>query len=268
VVDAGQQANLSAHGIGGLLGHNGLPPSELYAAGRRELAEHPNVEVREGSVQRAEPEGNGFAVELADGARETSSRLLLATGLRYEYPDVPGIAERWGGSVFHCPFCHGWEVRDGKLGVLAGGEDGVRLARLLRGWSDDVTMYSNGPSGIAAEDIERLRDAGITIDERVVTELHGPGADLTAIGFADDAQAPCTGLLVATTMTQASSLPEQLGVTVSDLGRVARIDVDSTFATSVDGVYAAGDASVQMPSVANAIASGSTAAAVIVHSLI
>ena len=207
VVDAGGQSNLSAHGIGGLLGHNGLPPAELYAAGRRELAEHPNVEFRAGEVLRAKPEGDDFALELADGSVESTRRVLLATGMDYRYPDVPGIEERWGGSVFHCPFCHGWEVRDRKIGVLDPGDSPAEKALLIRGWSDDVTLYTHGPAEIEPGDAERLAEAGIEVEKRPIAGLRGSGEELDAITFEDDEERACAALLVAVTLHQRSPSP-------------------------------------------------------------
>ena len=108
LVDAGQQSNLAAHGIGGLLGHDGRPPGELYEAGRREIAAYPSVEVRTVEVVTGERAGDVFELELSDGRRERTRRVLLATGMEYRPPALPGLAELWGRSAFHCPFCHGW----------------------------------------------------------------------------------------------------------------------------------------------------------------
>ncbi|CAN5668379.1 hypothetical protein BH20ACT23_BH20ACT23_18260 [soil metagenome] len=269
VVDAAEQSNSEAHGIGGLLGHDGRPPSEFYAAGRAELAAYPTVELRSGEVLGGERQDAGFGLELADGSREIARRVLLATGMDYRFPALPGIAQRWGRSVFHCPFCHGWEVRDQPLGVLDRGASGLRRALLLRVWSDEVTLLADGPAELEAEDAARLRAAGVTVDERTVVELRGPGSTLTAVGFADGGERPCGGLLVPVSLHQRSALAEQLGAAVTDPGPVAvdAIEVDPTFQTSVVGLFAAGDVSPQMPSVANAIASGSSAAAMIGHSL-
>ncbi len=161
VVDAGVQSNRVAHGIGGLLGHDGRPPAELYAAGRAELAAYPTVQVRSGEVRGGDRQDGSFVMSLADGSREVARRVLLATGMDYRFPALPGIAERWGRSVFHCPFCHGWEVRDQPLAVLDGNATGVQRALLLRVWSDDVTLLTDGPAGLAADDAARLRAAGV-----------------------------------------------------------------------------------------------------------
>jgi thioredoxin reductase len=270
VVDAGRQSNLAAAGIGGLLGHDGRPPAELYAAGRDELAAYPTVELRAGEVVDGGPGAEGFELTLADGSRETARRVLLTTGMRYDFPELPGIAERWGGSVFHCPFCHGWEVRDRPLAVFDRAASGIDRSLLLRAWSDDVTLLTDGPAEIEAADRERLDAAGVRVDERRVTGLRGPGTTLTAVVFADGGERPCGGLLVPPTLHQRSPLAERLGAELGPVGPLVAgaVAVDSMFAAGVPGLAAAGDvSSAGPPSLANAVAAGSTAAAVIVHGL-
>ena len=269
VVDAGGQSNRDAHGIGGLLGHDARPPAELYAAGRDELAAYPTVELRSGEVLGGERGDAGFVLELADGSREMARRVLLATGMDYRFPALPGIVERWGRSVFHCPFCHGWEVRDQPLGVLDRGETGVHRALLLRVWSEDVTLLADGPAELDAEDAERLRAAGVTVDERGVAGLRGPDSALTAVAFADGSERSCGGLLVPVTLHQRSALAEHLGAAAAGPGPIAvdTVEVDRMLHTSVPGLSAAGDVSAEMPSVANAVAAGSSAAAMIVGGL-
>ena len=248
LVDAGHQSNLAAHGIGGLLGHDGRAPAELYAMGRRELAAYPSVEVQTGEVVSWERIDGGFTLELADGRSESARRVVLATGMDYRHPELPGLAELWGRSVFHCPFCHGWEVRDEPLAVLASGELAVHKALLLRGWSDDVVLLTDGPSDLAAEDRARLAAAGIAIDERRVVELIASNGELAEIAFADGGRMARRGLLVLAPLRHRSELSEHLG--------------------AAPGVFTAGDVSAEMPSVVGAIAAGSQAAAAVVHSLV
>jgi thioredoxin reductase len=269
VIDAGGQSNLAAHAVGGLLGHDGRPPAALYAAGREELAAYPTVELRPGRVVDGERHGGGFALELADGSREVTRRVLLATGMDYRHPDLPGIPERWGRSVFHCPFCHGWEVRDRPLGVLDAGSAGVQRALLLRAWSDDVALLTNGPAQLDDAEAAQLEAAGIAVDEREVAGLVGPGDTLTAVLFADGSRRPCGALLAPVVLHQRSGLAERLGAAAAEPGPVMAdpVEVDPAFHTSAAGVLAAGDVCGQMPSVANAIASGSSAAAMVVHGL-
>ena len=269
VVDAGGQSNGVAEGIGGLLGHDGHPPAAFYAAGRQELAAYPSVEVRAGEVQRSERRDSVFVLELDDGTRAATRRVLLATGMDYRLPELPGVAERWGRSVFHCPFCHGWEVRERPLGVLDQGSTGAQRALLLRMWSDDVTLLADGPAQLTPEESDRLRVAGVTVDERRVVGLDGPGETLTAVVFADGSKRACGGLLVPVMLHQRWPLAAHLGATIAAAGLITAdaVEVGPTFETSVPGLFAAGDLSGQMPSVANAVASGSAAAASVVHSL-
>ena len=140
LIDAGGQANLAAEGVGGFLGHDGRSPTALYAAAHRELAAYPTVEVRHGEVVSGSRLVGEVDLRLLDGSQCRARRVLLATGMNYQRPALAGVDVRWGRSVFHCPFCHGWEVRDGHLGVLDSGDSGVRRALLLREWSDSVTV--------------------------------------------------------------------------------------------------------------------------------
>lgn len=269
VVDAGAQSNLAAHGIGGLLGHDGRPPRELYEMGRKELEQYSSVEVRTGEVLTAKPHDGGFDIELADGTRERTSRILLAMGMKYRPPPLPGLTDVWGGSVFHCPFCHGWEVRDQPLAVLAEGDRAVHMASLLHGWSDDVVLLTGGAGGMDADQLARLSAAGIVVDDREVAELVSAQGELSAVVFTDGSRLPRRGLLVTTTLHQRTGLAAQLGVKFVAAGPVSEeaIEVDGLYRTSVPGVFAAGDVCAQMPQVAAAIAAGSLAATSMVQSL-
>jgi thioredoxin reductase len=270
LVDAGEQSNLAADGIGGLLGHDGRPPAQFYAAGRRELAAYPSVEYRTGEVVAGLRVGDVFELMSADGRRERTRRVLLATGMEYRPPSIRGLASLWGASVFHCPFCHGWEVRDQALAVLARGEQAVHASLMLRGWTDDVVLLTDGPADLGDDHRARLAAAGVGIDERPVTEIVSAKGELAAIVFCDGGRLERRGLMVATTLRQRSSLAEQLGVELAEPTPVTAepISVDALSRTSAPGVFAAGDLSTQMPQVAAAIASGSLAAAAVVQSLL
>ncbi|MEW5812665.1 MAG: NAD(P)/FAD-dependent oxidoreductase [Actinomycetota bacterium] len=269
VVDAGAQSNRAAHGIGGLLGFDGVPPAQLYAAGREELTRYPSVHVRDGEVAAVTPHEGGFTVSLAGGGTEEVRRVLLATGMHYQVPPVAGLEEFWGGSVFHCPFCHGWEMRDQPLAVLAQGERAVHMATLLTGWSDDIVVLTNGAAQLSDTDRAQLAGRDIAVDERVITRVTGSDGQLDAVVFDDGTTLLRRGLLVASTLRQRSQLARALGVAFAPPGPVSEesIAVDALSQTSVPGVFAAGDVSAQMPQVAAAVAGGSAAAASIVRSL-
>lgn len=269
VVDAGEPSNLVAHGIGGLLGQDGRAPHEFYADGRAELAKYESVRVLGGEVVEAHRDGDWFSLVLGDGAVHRARRVILATGMRYEYPEVPGLEKVWGNAAFHCPFCHGWEVRDRSVAVLAAGDRAMHMAMLLKAWTDDIVLLTNGPTGLTADQQRHLADANVAVEDRPVAEVISVGDTLTAIAFADGHELKCEAVLVASSLRQRGTLATQLGVDIAPPGPVIAdaVVVDQQYCTSVPGVYAVGDTCAQMPQVAAAIASGSAAAAAVVLNL-
>jgi thioredoxin reductase len=264
VLDAGEQSNRPAHGIGGLLGHDGRAPDELYTRGRAELAAYPSVELRDERVAGGSRRDGGFALTTAGGDTLEAARVLLATGMAYDVPDLPGVAELWGGPVFHCPYCHGWEVRDRALAVL-GNLKAMHRAMLLRRWSDDVVLLTDGPAELDADERAALDRAAVPVVERRVAGVRGRDGALEAVLFADGGELARDGLLVPAPLQQRSSLASDLGAELTERGTV---DVDAVGQTTVPGLYAAGDVSALMPQVAGAIADGSRAAGAINDSLI
>lgn len=269
LIDAGEQSNRFSEGIGGLLGFDQRPPAELYETGRNELKAYPTVEFREGSVVHGAPQDDGFVLELDSGDRVTTRRVLLATGMQYCPPDLPGLQPLWGKSVFQCPFCHGWEMRDKRLASLATGDEAIHAALMLRGWSDDVVLLTDGNPELDGTDFEQLEAAGVTIDDRRITELEGTEGRLTAVAFADGTRLERDGLLVEAPLRQRSKLAEQLGASCTP-GPLAvdTIGIDALHRTSAATVFAAGDVCTEQPFVAGAIAAGAQAAMIIAQSLL
>jgi thioredoxin reductase (NADPH) len=258
LVDAGEPSNRVAHAVGGLLAQEGTAPGELYAAGREQLAGYPSVELRDGEVVALERRDDGtFRAQLGDGSEAAARRLLLATGMEYVPPDLPGVAERWGGAVFHCPFCHGWEVRNGALAVLGDGDQAVYKALLLRGWSEDVVLLGQ----VDAEGRAKLDAAGVPVDERPVVAVTGEAT----VVFAEGAELPRDGLLVAAPMRQRSEVAAALGL---ELGHAGTIAVDDFGRTSVPGVFAAGDVAGTIQMVPAAMGAGGRVGSFVRHSLL
>lgn len=268
VVDADEQSNRASGSIGGLLGYDQRSPAELYAAGRKELAAYPSVEYRHGWVRSGRRVDNGFLLD-TDNDEIHAKRILLATGMQYCPPELPGLAELWGTSVFQCPFCHGWEMRDARLASLAAGEQAVHSALMLRGWSDDVVILTDGRTDLSPAETNALTSAGVRIDDRRVVELLSEDGKLTAIAFADGTRLSRDGLLVEAPLRQRTPLAEQLGATCAP-GPLAAdtIAIDRIHRTEAGGVFAAGDVCTEQPHIAGAVQAGSQAAMIIVQSLL
>ena len=175
LVDAGDQSNLPAHAIGGLLGQDGRSPADFYAQGRAQLEPHTSVELREDEVTGAHRDNGHFALELASGETHETRRIVLATGMEYRRPQIPGLEPLWGDSVFHCPFCHGWEVRDQPIAVLADGEKAGHLMHMLPNWSDDVVLLDPNRPITATHCRERQAHGDRVRGRRDAAALRAPG---------------------------------------------------------------------------------------------
>lgn len=269
VIDANEQSNRASAVIGGLLGYDQRPPAELYAAGRKELLAYPNVEYRRKQVRSGRRVDNGFVLEVEGSEPIHARRVLLATGMQYCPPDIPGLAELWGSSVFQCPFCHGWEMKGKRLASLASGELALHSTLMLRGWSDDVVALTDGRSDLSSANKDALQTAGVTIDDREIIELASKDGQLTAVTFSDGTELERDGLLVEAPLRQRSPLAEQLGAACEPgAPATGAVGVDKLFRTEGAGVFAAGDVCTEEPHLASSIATGSQAAMIIVQSLL
>jgi thioredoxin reductase len=255
VVDDDRPANAVSHGVGGLLGHDRVKPADLRASGRQQLAEHANVDFRHGAVEDVERRRDGFVVRPTDGPPVRAHAIVLAHGLRYDPPPLPGIEALWGRSVFHCAFCDGWEVRDRPLAFHGSGPAAVRSALVLAGWSNDVVLCTDGapdPGGAL------LEAAGVRVRTEPITRLAGADGRLHQIEFSQGRAERREALFVNTRRDQPNGLAAALGCELSDAGTIV---TDADGRTSVSGVYAAGDAATaHSRSVANAIGTGSRVA--------
>jgi len=265
VVDAGEPSNRPAHSIGGLLGQDGTSPAQLYAAGREQVAQLPSVELRAGVVTAIEPASRdgadpAFRTTLSDGAFIAARRVLLAGGMRYAVPETPGLDALWGDAAFACPYCHGWETRDRRIGILGATGAADRVA-LLRSWSEDLVVLADG--ALEPDDREALVAAGVPFDERPVAAV-APGL----VRFADGEEVAVDALHVVAPMEPRDDLADRLGLATTESPKgIGIVEADKFGTTSVPGVFAAGDA-VGAGNVAAAIAGGSLAATGLHRSLV
>jgi thioredoxin reductase len=264
VVDAGAPRNAPAAQLHGFLSRDGTPPAGLLAAGRAEVAGY-GVELLEGRVEHIDPGGQpGFLVHLAAGPVLAARRVLVATGLRDELPELPGVPERWGKDLLHCPYCHGYEVRDQPLGVLGTGPRSVDQALLVRQWSADVVFFPHTLE-LAGEERERLTARGVGVVDGVVSRVVVDGGGLRAVELAGGQVVPRSAVFVVPRMVPHDGLLTDLGCTKDEDGWVI---TDASGRTSVPGLWAAGNVADPRAQVVTAAGMGSAAAIAINHDLV
>ncbi len=269
VIDAGAPRNAPAVAVHGLLARDGMPPAELLDRGRAEVRRYGGQLTAE-QVSAAYRDQDGFTVTLAGGrpGRErtvAARRLLVATGLTDELPDIPGLRERWGRDVVHCPYCHGWEVRDQAIGVLASGPAAVHQALLFRQLSDDVVLLSHTMPAPEGEEARQLAARGIRVLPGEVVSLRIKDDRLAGVELADGRVLARQVLAVASRMTARASFLATLGLkpTPHPRGVGEYIEADPTGRTAVPGVWAAGNVTDLMAQVGAAAAAGAMAGAAI-----
>ena len=253
VIDAGSPRNAPAAHMQGYLSRDGMPPAELLAAGRAEVVGY-GVELISDTVARIDP---GFTIHLGGGRVLTARRILVATGIGDQIPDVPGIRERWGNDLLHCPYCHGWEVRDQPLGVLGSNPGSVLHAQLVRQWSDDIVYFAHTQEPTPSEAAE-LDARGIRVVHGEVARLVVEDDHLTGVELVDGTVVASAAVFVRPiNMPSTDSLLTALGCDHDDNGFAV---VDRTGRTSVPGVWGAGNAVDPRAQVITAAGEGSAAA--------
>jgi thioredoxin reductase (NADPH) len=271
VIDDATPRNAPADGVHNYLTRDGIPPSELTAIGRQEVIGY-GGEVVTGTVTTARRDGD-FTVGLADGTTYLGRRLLVTTGLADVLPDVPGLAERWGKDVLHCPYCHGWEVRDQAIGVLATSAMALHQVQMFRQLSDDVTLFLHTAPELTDEQWEELAARGIPVVEGKVEQLEVEDGRLIGVRLEGGKVIPRQALAVQTTLRARSDFLAELGVeaTVLETNGVVigtAVQVDGMGATQVPGVFAAGNVTDPKAQVMSSAAAGLMAGAGINFDLI
>ncbi|MDA3642957.1 NAD(P)/FAD-dependent oxidoreductase [Saccharopolyspora indica] len=261
VIDAGEPRNAPAAAAHGLLGRDGISPAELLERGREEVRGY-GGEVISGEVLAVNRAAGGFRVLLADGRSTRARRLLVTTGLVDELPDVPGLRERWGHDVLHCPYCHGWEVRDGAIGVLATGPMSVHQALLFRQWSADIAFFTRTDAPLDEQDARKLIARGIEVVAGEVAGIEVTGDRLTGVRLADGTVVARGAVAVASRMVARAGFLADLGLRPQEhpSGMGEHVPADPGGRTSVPGVWVAGNVTDLAAQVGNAAAAGATAA--------
>lgn len=260
VCDSGEYRNAASHSLHGYLTRDNTPPAALRAAGRDELARYPTVEVFDGHVETAARKAGGFDVVLTGRGAVHCRALLLATGVVDELPPLPNVEEFYGRSVYHCPYCDGWERRDGQIAVYGRGSLGLGLALELTVWSRDLVLFTDGPAGLGSDDLARLGRNEIAVEERRIAALCGQAGQLEALRLDDGTTVDREAMFFIVGQRERSGLAAALGCTFNAEGSV---DTGTNESTDVEGLFVAGDASRRAQLAIVAAAEGAQAAAAI-----
>lgn len=259
VIDVGEPRNRFADASHGVFALDGLAPAEIGETARRQLLAYPNVTVVKLGAVGAAPQGDGFSVTLASGETLSAARLILATGVVDELPAIPGLEQRWGKTVLHCPYCHGYEIAGGRLGVLATLDESLHQAAILTDWAETIILFTNGAVAPDHAALADLKARGIAVETAPVIGLIGDAPTLVAARLADGREIALDALFTISRTRMAAPLAEDLGCAFEPGPFGPVISTDAQQATTVPGVFAAGDAARPVHNASWAIADGVTA---------
>ena len=260
VIDSGQPCNKQTPHSHNFLTQDGVPPAEIASRAREQLAAYQTITFHHDNVIQAEQTPTGFILRTNAGKTFRGKKLIFATGIKDLLPDIKGMAACWGISVIHCPYCHGYEFREKRTGILSNGNQAFHVTSLVHNLTDTLTILTSGKATFSPEQSERLARHAIAVVEKEVMDIIHENGHLREVVFADGETLSLDCLYAAVPFQQQSDLPGQLGCSLTDKGYIA---VNPMQQTTVEGVYACGDNVSMMRSVATAVASGNfTGAAV------
>lgn len=265
IVDGGEPCNRSTPYSHNFLLADGLPPAAIAQTAREQVLRYPTVQWKEGRVTMVFGSDNAFEVITETGERFHSRKLLFATGIKDTIPSTEGFSACWGISILHCPYCHGYEVRGQRTGILAHGKEALEFVRLISNWTRDLTLFTNGEPAPGEDEFRQAGLSGIPVIEPVVTRFSHRKGQLQHLVTDDGNDHIITALYARLPFRQHCQVPEALGCELDGAGFLV---VDEFQRTTVRGIYAAGDNSGGMRSVSNAVAAGNRAGAVLNRELL
>ncbi len=265
IIDSGKPCNIQTPHSHNLITHDGDSPAQIAADARQQVLAYSTVKFKEGLVTEAKKNGDKFAVKTDEGESFSAAKLLFTTGVADVLPDIPGFSDCWGITVLHCPYCHGYEVKNTTTGIFGNTEEIFEYAKLISNWTNSLSVFTNGRAILNKEQQNILSKYNIRINERPVSGLQHKNGILQNIVFADGSKQAISALYHRPILKQHCNLPEQLGCEVNEHGF---IKIDNMQQTTVTGVFAAGDNTTMFRSLAIAIADGSKAGAIINKQLV
>jgi thioredoxin reductase len=265
VIDSGKPCNRQTPHSHNFLTQDGKTPKEIATLARQEVEKYETITFLNALATSGAKIENGFSISTDSGNSFTAAKLIFATGVRDIMPDIKGVAECWGISVIHCPYCHGYEVRHERTGILGNGEYGFEFSQLISNWTNDLTLFTNGKSTLTDEQTAKIKKHNISIVEKEVSHLEHDNGELRQIVFKDGSVTALKALYTRPPFEQHCSIPQSLGCELTEDGY---IKIDAMQKTTVNGVFACGDNVIRMRTVANAVAMGTTAGAMLNRELV
>lgn len=256
IIDSGKPCNQQTPHSHNFITQDGKTPKEIATLARQQVERYETVTFLDGLATAGTKTEKGFEIQTASGETFGATKLIFATGVRDIMPDLPGYAECWGISVIHCPYCHGYEVRNEQTGILGNGEYGFEFSGLISNWAKDLTLFTNGPSALTAEQTAKIKSHDIKIVESEIEKLEHVQGNLQKIIFKDGTTTSLKALYARPAFQQHCPIPEMLGCELTEDGY---IKIDALQKTTIPGIFACGDNTIRMRSVANAVAMGTTA---------
>lgn len=258
VIDAGKPCNRQTPHSHNFLTQDGKTPFEISSVARAQVEAYKTISFYSDTVISASKSDPGFLIKTNDGSTFSGLKLIFATGIKDVLPEIPGIQECWGISVIHCPYCHGYEVRNEKTGILANGDFGFEFGKMITNWTKDLTLYTNGKSTLTSEQSEKLTSKKVTISEKKISQIIHQEGKIQSLVFEDGSQEKINALYAKPDFEQNTPLISELGCALKENDYV---EVDQFHKTNVPGIYACGDNTNMFRSVAFAVSSGTMAGA-------
>lgn len=255
IIDSEKPCNRQTPHSHNFLTQDGKTPKEIATIAKQQVARYDTIEFLNALATNASKTENGFEIQTSSGGIFTATKLIFATGIKDEMPNINGFSECWGISVLHCPYCHGYEVRNETTGILGNGEYGFEFSKLISNWTKDLTLFTNGKSTLTTEQAASLERHHIKIVEQEIGELEHINGQLQNIIFKDDSKKAVKAIYTRLPFEQHCPIPEQLGCELTEDGY---IKISTSYETTMKGIYACGDNVSRMRTVANAVAMGTT----------
>jgi thioredoxin reductase len=266
VIDSGKPANAKAPHSHNFITQDGNTPSAIALLAREQTEQYPSIKFVGETAVKVSGNNNQFIITTAEGNAYNARKIIFAAGIKDVMPELKGFEACWGVSIIHCPYCHGYEVRNEATGILANGDMAFEMARMISNWTPNLMLLTNGKSTLTPEQTTKIKSRNIQIEEKTVSELlHSSNGHIHTIQFNDGSAIRLNVLYSRPSFMQHTDVPEQLGCSVTEQGYLT---VDAFQKTTIAGVFACGDATTPMRSVANAVAAGSLAGVMVNKELI